>query len=214
VALITPLSPAAALELFDGLEPVTPDELLGSWRGEGFPTGHPLDGLLEAWHWQGKRFDSTEEVHPLVFRGRGAAEVCVNPARVPMALLRASWVGRLIPFGGLFPWLAPLVVTRHSAARLRSTLYRDKVSAAMIYDHLPIVDVFRRLDGERLLGVMDAKGMVQPFFFVLRRETGLSAAQGSISPAQRSSSVATCRATSPSSGPNASTGTSSPRASG
>jgi len=170
VAPLTPLTPAAALELFDGLEPVTPQELLGNWRGEGFPTGHPLDGLLEAWHWQGKCFESTEEVHPLVFRGAGGAQVRVNPARVPMALFRASWVGRLVPFGGLFPWLAPLVATPHSAARLRSTLYRGKVSAAMIYDALPILDVSRRLDGNSLLGVMDAKGMAQPFFFVLRRE--------------------------------------------
>jgi hypothetical protein len=42
----------------------------------------------------------------------------------------------------------------------------------MLYDHQPIVDVFRRLDQERLLGVMDCKGMAQPFFFVLRREGG------------------------------------------
>ncbi|MFM9088743.1 MAG: DUF4334 domain-containing protein [Cyanobium sp.] len=163
---------AEALALFDQLEPVAPEELLGGWRGEGFPTGHPLDGLLEAWHWQGKRFESAEEVHPLVFQGMGGSLVCVNPARVPMALLRASWVGRLIPLGGLAPWLAPLVATRQSAARLRSVAYRGKVSAAMIYDALPIVDVFRRLDGGSLLGVMDAKGMAQPFFFVLRRQGG------------------------------------------
>ncbi|MFM9047317.1 MAG: DUF4334 domain-containing protein, partial [Cyanobium sp.] len=133
---------------------------------------HPLDGLLEAWHWHGKRFENAEEVHPLVFRAVGGGLVSVDPSRVPLALLRASWVGRLIPFGGLAPWLAPLVATRHSAARLRSIFHRGKLSAAMIYDHLPIVDVFRRLDGESLLGVMDAKGMAQPFFFVLRRQGG------------------------------------------
>ena len=43
-------------------------------------------------------------------------------------------------------------------------------SAAMLYDHLPIVDVFRRLDAHTLLGVMDARGISQPFFFTLRRE--------------------------------------------
>jgi hypothetical protein len=167
-----PLSPVRALELFDRLEPVAPEEVLGRWRGEGFPTGHPLDGLLEAWHWHGKRFESVEEVHPLVFRAVGGGLVSVDPSRVPAALLRAPWVGALKPYGALFPWLAPLVSTRRSAARLRSTLYRGKVSAAMLYDHQPIVDVFRRLDPERLLGVMDCKGMAQPFFFVLRREPG------------------------------------------
>jgi hypothetical protein len=167
-----PLTSEAALALFDRLEPVTPEELLGSWRGEGFATGHPLDGLLEAWHWQGKRFDSLEEVHPLVFGGLGGGQVHVDPSRLPIGLLRASWVGRLVPFGGLFPWLAPLVATRRSAARLRGTLYRGKVSATMVYDALPILDVFRRLDGDRLLGLMDCKGMAQPFFFVLRRQGG------------------------------------------
>jgi len=34
------------------------------------------------------------------------------------------------------------------------------------------VDCFRRLDANTLLGVMDLKGMQQPFFFVLRREGG------------------------------------------
>jgi len=45
-------------------------------------------------------------------------------------------------------------------------------SAAMLYGHLPIVDVFRRLDAHTLLGVMDARGIPQPFFFTLRREGG------------------------------------------
>ncbi len=167
-----PLTTADALALFDQLDPVTPEEMLGSWRGEGFPTGHPLDGLLEAWHWRGKRFDSLEEVHPLVFDGPGGGVVHVDPSRLPIGLLRANWVGRLAPFGGLFPWLAPLVATRASAARLRGTLYRGKVSATMVYDALPIQDVFRRRDAHTLLGVMDCKGMEQPFFFVLRREDG------------------------------------------
>ena len=43
-------------------------------------------------------------------------------------------------------------------------------SAAMLYDHLPIVDVFRRLNAHTLLGVMDARVISQPFFFTLRRE--------------------------------------------
>ncbi|MEB3260527.1 MAG: DUF4334 domain-containing protein [Cyanobacteriota bacterium] len=160
----------AALALFDQLEPVAPEELIGRWRGEGFPTGHPLDGVLEAWNWRGKRFESLEEVHPLVFAGPWGGEVCVDPSRVPMEVLRAGWVGRLAPLGSLSPWLVPLVSTRASAARLRGMSYRGKVSATMVYDALPIMDVFRRLDSERLLGLMDAKGLARPFFFVLRRE--------------------------------------------
>jgi GXWXG protein/Domain of unknown function (DUF4334) len=160
----------AALALFDQLEPVAPEELIGRWRGEGFPTGHPLDGVLEAWNWRGKRFESLEEVHPLVFAGPRGGEVFVDPSRVPMEVLRAGWVGWLAPLGSLSPWLVPMVSTRASAARLRGMCYRGKVSATMVYDALPIMDVFRRLDSERLLGLMDAKGLARPFFFVLRRE--------------------------------------------
>ena len=39
-----------------------------------------------------------------------------------------------------------------------------------ITHHLQIVDVFRRLDAHTLRGVMDARGISQPFFFTLRRE--------------------------------------------
>ncbi len=164
------LDTAAALALFDGLPTVAPEEMIGAWRGEGFPTGHPLDGVLEAFRWQGKRFESLEDVHPLVFHAAGRGLVSVNPGWVPMALLCAPWVARLTPLGGLFPWLAPVVATRGSAARLRATLHRGQVTATMVYDALPILDVFRRLEPRALLGVMDAKGMEQPFFFVLRQD--------------------------------------------
>ena len=54
--------------------------------------------------------------------------------------------------------------------------------AAMLYVHLPIVDVFRRLDAHTLLGVMDARGISQPFFFTLRREGGSEDASRASSP--------------------------------
>ncbi len=39
----------------------------------------------------------------------------------------------------------------------------------MIYDGLAINDVFRMVDANTVLGVMDRKGDGQFFFFVLRR---------------------------------------------
>ena len=50
------------------------------------------------------------------------------------------------------------------------TNYRGTPSATMIYDQLPINDVFRRIDADSVLGVMDYKGMAQPFFFLLHRQ--------------------------------------------
>jgi hypothetical protein len=44
-----------ALAFFDGCGLVRMEELLGCWTGSGLPTGHPFDGLLEAFGWHGKR---------------------------------------------------------------------------------------------------------------------------------------------------------------
>lgn len=163
---------AEALELFDALEPVDVEFMLGNWRGEGFATGHPMDGLLEAYHWYGKRFDSAEEVHPLVFKTRDGELTSLNPALMGPSLGLATKVPmpKTAVAGLAFQWAIPLLSTDKSRARLRMTTYRGKPSATMIYDQLPINDVFHKVDDNTVFGVMDFKDMHQPFFFVLRRE--------------------------------------------
>ena len=46
---------------------------------------------------------------------------------------------------------------------------RGVATAALLYDSLPIVDVFRRVDDAVVLGLMDMRGLDAPFAFVLRR---------------------------------------------
>lgn len=162
-----------ALALYDSLPPAHVGAILGDWAGEGLHTGHPMDGLLELYGWHGKRFDSPDEAHPLVFDGpRGAFSV--NPAAVPMG------VGLRVPRSALS---ATAVVARAALraarttkprARLRMMEHRGVVTATMSYDALPINDHFRLVDEGTLLGVMDLRGVPQPFFFVLRRERALS----------------------------------------
>lgn len=168
-------APARVLALFDALPPVPPEAMTGGWRGSGLPTGHPLDGLLEAYGWHGKRFEPSGRAHPLVFadpRGRFA----VDPAWLPLRLLgpcaallrdrRVAAAGRRV---------LRLRRTHRPVARLRLTEYRGVPSATMAYDSLPIEDHFRVLDAGQagrptaLIGVMEARG-IEPFFFVLRRE--------------------------------------------
>ncbi len=84
--------------------------------------------------------------------------------RVPM--LKSAVVGRI------FQTLIPFLRTFPSRARLRKTTYRGKSSATMIYDHLPMNDVFRKIDQDAVFGAMDLKGMTSPLFFILRREHG------------------------------------------
>jgi GXWXG protein/uncharacterized protein DUF4334 len=161
-----------ALAIFDRLEAVDTGFMLGAWKGEGFATDHPLDGALEAYHWHGKRFESLEHVHPLVFRTLRGSRASVNPAH----LMPAIWLLHHFPFlksnamGRIFQACIPLLATRRSRARLRTMDCRGKPGAVMIYDNVPINDAFRKLDPDTVLGMMDLKGMAQPFFFVLRRE--------------------------------------------
>ena len=159
-----------ALACFDALEPVDLPFMLGAWRGSGVDTGHPMDGLLEKASWHGKRFDSPDEVHPLVHVTPGGKKFCVQPLLMPIGLLvRYPQLKGLIS-RRLFMLLRPLFSTRRPAARLRMTEYRGVVSATMIYDRQPINDVFRKIDDDTVLGAMDMRGMARPFFFKLSRE--------------------------------------------
>jgi len=159
-----------ALALFDRLPPVSPEAMLGLWQGESLASGHPLDGLLERFHWYGKAFHSTEDVDPLLFRSTGGGLVKVRALMPdPIWLQRFPWLGSRAAGDGFQRWLLPLLRIQHPQARLRSIEHRGVVSAAMVYDRLPIIDVFRRLDDRSLLGLMDLRGAPQPFFFVLRR---------------------------------------------
>lgn len=162
-----------ALEIFDGLECAETDFMLGAWRGTGFPTHQPLDGVLEVFHWHGKRFESLDDVHPLVFKKSNGNKASVNPAWVmPVAsVLTSAAVPKWAWLGNLFRHLLPLFATRKGRARLRMTQYRGKLSATMVYDNLPIHDVFRKVDEDTVLGIMDLKGLNAPFFFVLHRES-------------------------------------------
>jgi hypothetical protein len=113
-------------------------------------------------------------VHPLVFSTLRGGLATVNPAfmgpslglmdHVPMP--KSAMVGRI------FQTLIPFLTTSRSRARLRMTTYLGKSSATMIYDKLPINDVFRKIDQDTVFGGMDLKGMKSPFFFILRREHG------------------------------------------
>ena len=56
-----------ALALFDELPAVDTDFMIGTWHGAELPTGHRLDGLLQASGWWGKQFVDCATVHPLLF---------------------------------------------------------------------------------------------------------------------------------------------------
>lgn len=170
------LEPAAdaveVLAFYDSLPPVQVEELIGAWRGAEIATGHSFDGLLGPSGWHGKSFRSPDDVDPLLFRSASGKLFAGDPARMPLELLRRFPRLARLPLGGrLFRFAAPVLLrTRRPKARLRMTHYRGVSSATMIYDALPINDVFRKVDSDTMLGAMDIRGEAKPFFFVLRRE--------------------------------------------
>jgi hypothetical protein len=158
-----------ALQLFDALEPVSLDFMIGRWQGSGIDTNHPMDGLLEASNWYGKEFIDSENVHPLLFLDSQGKVFKVAPNPTAM-----NWVLKLpiLKNDSLKPLLMltnSLLKTEKSQARLRMMEHRGKVSATMVYDYLPINDSFRKVDENTVFGIMDFKKSSQPFFFVLKR---------------------------------------------
>lgn len=158
-----------ALDLFAALSPVSAPEMIGAWRGTGLATGHVLDGLLEAYGWWGKRFVDPDTVDPLLFE-RGDAVGALDPGRLPLGLAVA--LPRIVRSSAAVPGfrsLLPRLKTSQPKARLRMTAWGGCASAAMIYDDLPIIDYFRRVDADLMLGLMEFRAAPEPFFFQLAR---------------------------------------------
>ncbi|GHO62469.1 hypothetical protein KSC_013610 [Ktedonobacter sp. SOSP1-52] len=159
-----------ALELCDALPGVEIETMLGRWRGSEVSTHHPMDGMLEAFGWYGKEFIDRDHVHPLLFSDNHNQIFAIDPKRLPLSLVLKLPIPRNKLMRRLVIMARFLLQTRQAKARVRMVEYRGKVSASMLYDNLPICDTFRLIDQDTLLGIMDFKGMEQPFFFKLHRD--------------------------------------------
>jgi hypothetical protein len=132
-------------ELWAAAEPVKVEEMLGSWHGGDFANGHPASALLDKIRWHGKRFDAPIEAHPLICRGEDD-RLYSNTAAA----------------GGGLASLWPIEVD-------------GSVTATMVYDAMPVLDHFRRVDERAVLGKMTGKleayfGTAEPYWFWLERE--------------------------------------------
>jgi hypothetical protein len=116
------LSAESALARFDSLPGTESEELTGTWRGSGLPTGHPLDGLLERLGWQGKRFECKERVYPLIFH----PDIALDPSRLPLSVaLRWPRVARSIPVRGGFALVRRALLARGPSASLAPLCQRS-----------------------------------------------------------------------------------------
>jgi hypothetical protein len=126
--------PASMLmPLYEQLQPVSADFMIGMWRGGLFDGGKSPDPIK----WYGKRFVSARHVDPLMCRAED---------------------------GSIYSY------DKMGVAQLREVAFGGKVSAALIYDSQPIMDYFRKVHENLVIGLGDIKGKPTDFFFHLTRE--------------------------------------------
>jgi hypothetical protein len=126
-------SAARLLPMFDLLEPVSAEFMIGTWHGGKFDGGATPDPI----NWYGKRFVSATHVEPLLCR---AAD------------------------GSIYSY------DKLGVAQLREVSFHGKVSASLIYDQQPIMDYFRKVTKDIVIGLGDVKGKPTDFFFHLTRD--------------------------------------------
>ncbi len=157
-----------ALEEFQSLPSIAPRELVGLWKGQGVPTGHPFDGVLENLGWFGKRFTPDMRADALLFRSSERRLVAVDPKWIPLRLaLRFHGVGRTQVARDLFSFLQRRLRAKGPVASLKTLVFGGVESAAMVYDHQPIIDYFRRIDKVTIMGAMTIRGDGRIYFFEL-----------------------------------------------
>lgn len=122
------------LPLYDQLDPVDIDFMLGTWKGGKFDAGKSPDPIK----WYGKRFNSANDAEPLLARK---------------------------PDGSIYSF------DKWGMAQLREVKFRGKVSASLIYDNKAIMDYFRKIDDNTLLGLGEMKGNLTFFFYLTREKT-------------------------------------------
>ncbi|KPM38345.1 hypothetical protein AK830_g8233 [Neonectria ditissima] len=129
---------AALVAVYDQLGPVSPEQLLGQWKGSSFDTGHPTHKLLKGSKWAGKDFRSVDDVDPIMLYDEEGSR---------------NWY------------------EQYGHAQLREVKYRGVVSTAMVYDKFPIIDSFRYVSENVVIGAMDNKDLkdVGTYYFYLTR---------------------------------------------
>lgn len=157
------------------LEPVNPAEMIGLWRGSGRPSGHPLDGVLENLGWFGKRFHPDLRADALLFERAPGKLIAIEPAYFPIRwALSFAGIGRKAFARSLFSHVTPRIGARGTTAMLQSRMDDELITAAIVYDRQPIVDVFRRSRDGQVVGKMTVDGDPRHYFFELVKVEGAS----------------------------------------
>lgn len=71
--------------MYDQLEAIPSEDLIGSWKGTSLDTGHPAHQRLTEVSWAGKDFHSVDDVDPVIVfddNGKRVVSEAFGKARV------------------------------------------------------------------------------------------------------------------------------------
>ncbi|KAJ7078662.1 hypothetical protein C8R44DRAFT_992701 [Mycena epipterygia] len=123
-----------------------------------------------------KIFDQLQPVEPSFLLGEwvGSDFDTGHPAK--RALKKIDWAGKTFrALDDVYPVIVQgeggkrVSVEKYGRARLREIKFRGLVSAAMVYDDIPIIDYFRYVDKNTVAGLMDMKNVPGYHFHLTRR---------------------------------------------
>lgn len=113
----------------------------------------PVDTDFMLGTWKGGKFDGGNEPDPINWYGKRFTSLTdVEP------LLVTDAEGKVVTYDRL------------GAAQMRSVEFDGTTSAALIYDSQPIMDYFRKVNDDVVIGLGDIKGKPTDFFFHLTRD--------------------------------------------
>lgn len=112
----------------------------------------PIDAASMIGTWKGGKFDSSQP-DPINWYGKRF----VSASHVEPLLARKP-DGTIYSYEGL------------GVAQLREVAHGGKVQATLIYDKQPMMDYFRKVTDDVVIGLGDIKGRPLNFFFWLERE--------------------------------------------
>lgn len=135
----------------------------------GADTPVPVDAVL-------RQFDALAPIETSFLHGewQGGLIRTGHPGEEQLGMVR--WAGKhfksdddVEPIVVLDAQEQRVVSPMMGKAQLRMVRHRGVVTATMIYDRHPILDHFRRVNDDLVLGIMDRKGEAAPLCFWLRR---------------------------------------------
>ena len=163
----THFSASQVYAFFDTLPPVELDFMVGRWRAAAVPTNNLQDGNLAVLDFYGKRFHgagNNYEVDPLFCWSGDNLVMLASPPYFTMKTNPYMVPSTSTPFRReVFHKINQLTVlkcctTKKPQAHTMIAEHRGVYTTAMVYDELPMLDVFRKVDENTILLVFILKG--------------------------------------------------------